>query len=65
MLVFHSIAGGTGAGLGSCILVEVANLRSRVCVTVNVMLIPSEYQGMSTNCLEWYNAASALETVNE
>jgi cell division GTPase FtsZ len=65
VLVFHSIAGGTGAGLGSCVLVEVANLRSRVCVTVNVMHIPSEHHSMSTNALEWYNASSALDTVNE
>jgi hypothetical protein len=66
IMMFHSIAGGTGSGLTSCLLAELSILRSRLCVTINFMLIPSEAGSrFSNNCLEWYNATSALETVSE
>ena len=55
--------GGTGSGLGTCILSEISLLRNRHCATVNIILLPSNY--LSTNNLEWYNATAALESINE
>jgi hypothetical protein len=39
---YKKYKGGTGSGLGTCILSEISLLRNRHCATVNIILLPSD-----------------------